>query len=386
MICSHRIALDPTVEQSIALSRACGVARFTWNWALDAWNKKYASGEKVTANALKLEWNKLKHEKFPWVGESPKDANQQPFSNLNSAFQRFFKRKSKRPSFKRKGEHDSFYVSNDKFSVDGLTVRLPVIGPVRMLEELRFDGKITSGTVSREANRWFLSVSVDTDVKRLPKTDKSVGVDLGLKTAVVCSDGTSFDAPKPLKQNLKRLKRRSRRHSRKQKGSTNRKKSKLRLARLHARIKNIRRDWTHKVTSKLIHENQVICIEDLNVKGMVANRKLARAICDVGWYEIRRQLEYKALWYGRDVRVIGRFIPTTKTCSNCGCKKDSISLSTRVYSCDHCGIEIDRDLNAAINIRTAGLAGTYACGPEGSGYCSNTITKPCRGEAGTKPR
>ena len=386
MICSHRIALDPTVEQSIALSRACGVARFTWNWALDAWNKKYASGEKVTANALKLEWNKLKHEKFPWVGESPKDANQQPFSNLNSAFQRFFKRKSKRPSFKRKGEHDSFYVSNDKFSVDGLTVRLPVIGPVRMLEELRFDGKITSGTVSREANRWFLSVSVDTDVKRLPKTDKSVGVDLGLKTAVVCSDGTSFDAPKPLKQNLKRLKRRSRRHSRKQKGSTNRKKSKLRLARLHARIKNIRRDWTHKVTSKLIHENQVICIEDLNVKGTVANRKLARAICDVGWYEIRRQLEYKALWYGRDVRVIGRFIPTTKTCSNCGCKKDSISLSTRVYSCDHCGIEIDRDLNAAINIRTAGLAGTYACGPEGSGYCSNTITKPCRGEAGTKPR
>jgi putative transposase len=386
MIRAHRIALDPTVEQSIALSRACGVARFTWNWALDAWNKKYAVGERVTANALRMEWNRIKHKQYPWVGESPKDANQQPFANLNTAFQRFFKKQSKRPTFKKKGAHDSFYVSNDRLRVDGLVASLPVIGLVRMREEFRFTGKIMSGTVSREADRWFLSVTVDTDIDILPKTDKIIGVDLGLKTSLVCSDGATFYAPKPLKANLKRLRRRARQHSKKKKGSQNREKSQRRLARLHARIKNIRCDWTHKVTSKLIHENQAISIEDLNVKGMMANRKLGRAISDVGWGEIRRQLEYKGEWYGREVQVIGRFQPTTKTCSNCGSKKDTIPLSERVYSCDHCGVEIDRDLNAAINIRSAGLARSYACGPEGSGSDRKVRTKPRRAEAGTRQR
>ncbi len=386
MILAHRIALDPTVEQSIALSRACGVARHTWNWALAQWNKKYEAGENVTANSLKLEWNRIKHAQFPWVSESPKDANQQPFANLNTAFQRFFKKKAKRPTWKRKGEHDSFYVSNDKFRVDGATVRLPVIGSVRMREERRFVGKITAATVSRTADRWFLAIQVETDIAHLEPTDKTIGIDLGLKTAVVCSDGQTCDAPKPLKANLKRLHRRSRQHSRKQRKSSNRKKSQRRLARLHARISNIRRDWTHKVTSKLIHENQVICMEDLNVKGMTANRKLARAISDVGWYEFRRQLEYKAEVYGRTVSVISRWLPSTKTCSNCGCKTDTISLSTRVYHCDHCGFEIDRDLNAAINIHTAGLAGINACGPEGSGSVRKSRTKPCRVEAGTRPR
>lgn len=389
MILAHRIALDPTVKQSIALSRACGVARFTWNWALDAWNRRYEAGETPKANDLKREWNKVKHDQFPWVGESPKDANQQPFSNLNTAYQRFFKGRSGRPTFKRKGVHDSFYVSNDKLSLEGTTVRLPVIGRIRMTEALRFEGKIMSATVSREADRWFVSFQVDVGAGQKPRNaDGIVGIDLGLKTALVLSDGTTFEAPKPLKAGLKKLQRLSRQHSRKQKGSQNRKKSQRRLARHHARIKRIRRDWTHKVTTEICRENQTICLEDLNVKGMTANHCLARAISDVGFYEIRRQLEYKAPMYGSQVLVINRWLPTSKVCSNCACKKDVLALSERVYSCEHCGFQIDRDLNAAINIRTAGLAGLHACGPEGSGSCSRKAAraKPRRVEAGTKTR
>lgn len=383
MILAHRIALDPTIEQQIALARACGVARFTWNWALNAWNKKYQAGEKTKANDLKLEWNKVKHELYPWVGESPKDANQRPFANLHKAFQRFFQKKSKYPTFKRKGQHDSFYVSNDKFKVVGLNVQLPVIGPVRLRETLRFKGKIISGTVSREADRWFISIQVDTKINPLAKNTKQIGIDLGVKTAVVCSDGKTFDSPKPIKGNLKLLRRRSRQHARKKKGSNNRKKAQRQLARLHVRIKNIRRDWTHKITTKLIRENQTICLEDLNVKGMLANRNLSRAISDVGFFELRRQLEYKAKLYGREIRFVGRLFPSSKTCSNCGHKKDVLALSERVFACENCGFEIERDLNAAKNICTAGLAGSNVCGPEGSGLGS-TKTKPCRVETETR--
>ena len=385
MILAHRIALDPTVEQSIALARACGVARFTWNWALNEWSQQYKAGQKPSALRLKKQWNALKHEHFPWVGESPKDANQQPFSNLQKAFTGFFKKRNRYPRFKKKGVHDSFYVSNDKFAVDEFSVRLPVIGSVRMREELRFAGKIMAGTVSREADRWFISIQVETEVPALPTIDKTVGIDLGLKTAVVCSDGTSFEAPKPLKRDLKRLKHSSRRHSRKQKGSQNRKKSQRRLARQHARIKHIRQDWIHKVTTRLIRENQTVCLEDLNVKGMMQNRCLSRAISGIGWFEFRRQLEYKSTLYGRKLVVIDRFYPSTKTCSRCGTKKDSIALSERVFHCDHCGLEIDRDLNATINIHTAGLAVIHACGQESADSCKSDC-ETSLAEAGTKPR
>lgn len=385
MILAHRIALDPAVEQSIALARAAGCSRFTWNWALAEWDRQYQAGEKPTALKLKLLWNRIKHDEFPWIGESPKDANQQPFTNLGKAFKRFFAKKARRPRFKRKGKHDSFYVSNDKFSVDGLTVKLPVIGELRMAEALRFEGKIMAGTVSREADKWFISIQVDVgDYHKDRSADGVIGIDLGLKTALVTSDGQTFEAPKPLKRGLRKLKRLSRQHSRKQKGSNNRKKSQRRLAKHHARIKAIRRDWTHKVTTKLCRENQTIALEDLNVKGMTQNRCLARAINDVGFAEIRRQLEYKAEIYGSKVVVISRWEPTSKTCSNCGCKKDVIALSERVFTCTHCGFSLDRDLNAARNILAAGLAAT-ACGPKSAGSVRKGGTKLCRDEAGNTP-
>lgn len=399
MILSHRIALDPTVEQSIALSRACGVARFTWNWALGQCERIWQETGKLPKMAdLKKTFNATKHELYPWISESPKDANQQPFTFLRKAYSAYFKnikgarRRTRkgvlagRPQRHRKGVHDSFYVSNDKFEMDEATVRLPVIGHVRLRESLRLAGKIRAGTVSKEACRWFLSVQVDVgELKKSRTADGEIGIDLGLKTALVCSNGDTFDAPKPLGKALKQLRRRSRQVSRKVEGSRNRHKAKQRLARNHARIRRIRTDWQHKVTTKLARENQTICLEDLNVKGMLANHKLARAISDIGWYEIRRQLTYKALLYGGTVRVVGRWFPSTKTCSVCGCVKDSIALSERVFHCAHCGAEIDRDLNAAMNICTAGLAETYACGPESAGLARKDKTKLRRDEAGTTP-
>jgi len=380
VILAHRIALDPTVEQRIAFARACGVARKAWNWGLNEWNRAYEAGEKTNANEIKKKWNKIKFVEFPWVRESPKDANQQPFANLSTAFQRFFKKKANHPDFKHKGEHDSFYVSNDKFKVDGLIVRLPVIGNVRMTEPLRLEGRITSGTISREAGRWFLSITVEMPDDIKPRSASGeVGIDLGVNTALMLSDGQAFQSPKPLTRYLRKLRRCSRSHSRKQKGSNNQKKSALRLARLHARIKNIRRDWTHKVTTKVCRENQTICLEDLNVKGMMANHCSARGISDISFHEIRRQFEYKAPMYGSKVVIINRWLPTSKACSNCGCKKDVLARKERTYTCDHCGFSLDRDLNAARNILAAGLA-VSACGPESSGLARKSLTKL----AGTK--
>ena len=391
MILSHRINLDPTAKQAEALLRACGCARFAWNWALAEWERQYKSGLRPNGNKLRAEFNKIKREQFPWIYKSPKDANQKPFTDLQKAFNRWFKSikknsgKTRHPRFKCKNEHDSFYMSNDKIRIEDKLINLYGIGPIRLHEPLRFSGKIMSATVSREADRWFISIAVEMKGYHKDRiANGQIGIDLGLKTTIICSDGQRFDAPKPLKANLQRLRRLSRSHSRKQKGSNNRKKSQLRLSRLHARIKHIRLDWLHKITTKLCRENQTICLEDLNVKGMMTNKRLARAISDIGWYEFKRQIEYKSVIYDDQVGIVGRFLPTSKTCSVCGCKKDFLALSERVFRCEDCGAVIDRDDNASINIKTAGLA-VIACGQKSSGVQMDARETGLV-EAGTTPQ
>lgn len=381
---SHQIRLDPTVKQSTQLQRATGVARFAWNWGLSEWQRQYKAGEKPTALKLKAEWNRIKGEQFPWVYDSPKDANQQPFSNLGLAFTAFFAGRAKYPRFKKKGQHDSFYLSNDRFRFDGKQVRLPIIGWVRIREALRFEGKILSGTVSRQSDGWYLAVRVELpDSYARDRTgDTIVGVDLGIKAAATLSTGEAIEGPKPLKKHLKRLRRAQQQLSRKQKGSRNRAKAQVRVARLYQRIRSIRSDFLHKLSTRLARENQAVVIEDLNIKGMVRNRRLARAISDIGFYEFRRQLEYKAPLYGTEIIVADRWFPSSKACSSCGWKNDSLALSDRVFRCHECGLVEDRDVNAALNLRTLGLRG-IACGPEGSGVL--TSTKPLRVEAGTMP-
>lgn len=382
---AHKIRLRPTVKQAAAFVCACGVARFSFNWALARWQALYAAGQKPTAWGLKREWNTLKGEQYPWVYESPRDANTQAFADLDRAFGNFFAGRGKYPRFKKKGAHDAFYVANDKFRLEGKRVRLPVIGWVRLREALRFKGKVLSARVVREADQWHLAVQVELAEDLPPSQGQgTVGVDLGLTHLATLSTGEQIAHPKALASNLKRLQRLSRQLSRKQKGSQNRQKAKVKLARLHLRIGNIRRDVLHKLTTRLVHENQVVCAEHLHVKGMVRNRRLSRAINDSGWGALRQMLVYKGELYGVEIVLADRFYPSSKTCSECGSVKAQLSLGERTYACAECGVVIDRDENAARNLCTLGWRETYACGESGAGR-QGIGDETALAEAGTIP-
>ncbi len=355
MILSHKITLYPTIVQRRYFARAAGCDRFVWNLAVAEWERQYRSGEKPNGMKLRKEFNEQYRYAFPWMSELHRDARSEAFRRVDKAYRAFFNNpaQTKKPTFHKKGLKDSFYIANDKFALyaDGKHVRLPRIGKIRMLESLRFAGKIMGAVVSRKADRWFISIQVDVgELQKVRTHGKITGVDLGVKTAATLSSGEQLEGPKPLKKRLKKLKRFSRRVSRKIKGSKNRFKAVRRLARVHAKIASIRKDWLHKLTTKLCRENQAVGIEDLNVKGMVKNRKLSRAISDIGFGEFRRQLEYKAKIYDTKIVVADRFFPSSKTCSQCGCVKEKLSLAERVFHCDQCGFEIDRDLNAARNL------------------------------------
>ena len=404
MILAHKIALDPTPEQAAYFARACGVARFAYNWALARWRQEYAlrreylCGPKPSELALRRELNALKGSAFPWMREVTKNAPQQAIKDLGAAFESFFGGRAKLPRFKKKGRsNDSFRADNgtDKHhpnavEVDCKRVRLPVIGWVRMREALRFKGRIKSATVSRVADRWFVSLGVEVDhVPPVRENQAAGGVDLGVKAMATLSDGSVIEGPKALRTNLRRLRRLSRALSRKAKGSANRRKAQARLARLHARIGNVRRDALHKATTSIVRKFAAVGIEDLNVRGMLRNGRLARAIADIGAFEFRRQLEYKAPMHASRVAVADRWFPSSKTCHVCGCVHDGLTLSDREWTCDGCGAVHDRDHNAALNLRLvaeSSLAAASlpersggsvtACGEEGSGLGLAAKAKP----------
>lgn len=244
MILSHKIALDPTFKQRKYFAKASGCARFVWNLALAEWNRRYELGEKPKANEIKIDFNSFKLEAFPWMDDIHRDAHAQPFTNLQKAFIGFFKGTGEHPKFHRKGQKDSFYIANDKLSLSDFKVRLPIIGWVRLTEKLRFKGKIMSATVSRHADRWFISISVDVGEYKKERTgNASVGVDVGITSALTLSTSEHILAPKPLKKALNKLKRFQRKISRQVLGSNNRKKTIKKIAKLHARIQYIRRDF-----------------------------------------------------------------------------------------------------------------------------------------------
>jgi putative transposase len=395
---THKIALRPTPEQADYFVRACGTARMVWNWALAEWNRQYAAWQKPNAMALKRQFNAIKYREFPWIKDIHRDAHARPFEHLARAWSRFFAdiragKPAHEPKFKKKGRcKDSFYVANDKFKVKGNVIQLPKIGNVAMAEALRFDGKILSATVSRTANRWFVAIQVEVpdDVFYRRRTGCGViGVDLGVKAAATLSSGETIEAPRPLKSALQRLRIRSRRLSRKIKAakmaagfalnaplpkgtrlpiSSNRQKSAQALARLHGRIAHIRADFAHKLTTRLCRENQAVVLEDLNVSGMLANEKLARAISDVGFGLIRSQMEYKAQRYGVRLVIADRWYPSSRLCSVCGWKNEALSLGDRQWRCQQCGTHHDRDLNAALNLkRLATVTALPVASPSGNG-------------------
>ncbi|QQE89305.1 RNA-guided endonuclease InsQ/TnpB family protein [Azotobacter chroococcum] len=389
---THKIALRPTPEQADYFARACGTARKVWNWALDEWSKQYAGGGKPNAMALKKQFNAIKYELYPWLKDIHRDAHAQPFTHLGKAWSTFFSdlkagKQAHEPRLKKKGRClDSFYVANDKFSLDGKSIRLPKIEIVAMTETLRFEGRILGATVSRTADHWFVAVQVDVpehQALRRRSGHGTVGVDLGLEAAASLSNGESIQAPRPLKAALRRLKIRSRRLSRQLEAakpavglapsarlpvSNNRRKSAASLARLHARIANLRADFTHQLTTRLCRENQAVVIEDLNVRGMLANDRLARAISDVGFGMFRQQMNYKAQRYGMRLVVADRWYPSSRLCSVCGWKYEALTLGERTWACAGCGTHHDRDHNAARNLeRLATATALPVASPAGNG-------------------
>ena len=388
MIISHKIRLDPNNKQATYLAKACGVARFAYNWALAEWQTQYAtwkednSQPKPNQMSLRRQLNAIKRENFPWMLDVTKNAPQMAIIQLGNAFKNFFAGRAKYPQFKKKGKsRDSFTLTNDQFAIDACRIRIPHLGLVRMRETLRFSGKILSATISRTADQWFVSYTVDTDQNPLPPAENqgAVGVDLGVSTLATLSTGEKVAGAKPHKTLLSRLKRLSRSLSRKVKGSANRHKAKVKLAKLHARIASIRKDTLHKLTTDLTRRFHTLGIEDLNVSGMMKNRHLSRAISDKGFFEFRRQLEYKADLRGGIVVVADRFFASSKMCSapDCGHKVDKLPLSIREWACPVCGAVHDRDVNAANNLENYAVSYTvFACGGEGAGLGRKPKTKP----------
>ncbi|OPH37492.1 RNA-guided endonuclease InsQ/TnpB family protein [Moraxella atlantae] len=373
VIRGHIIRLNPTDKQATYFAKACGVARLAYNWALAEWQTQYQADKayrddclakgieiditklnKPSQGSLRKQLNATKRTQFPFMLEVTKCSPQLAIMQLGDAFKRFFKGEAKYPQFRKKGVNDRFSLSNDQFRIDGKRIKIPNLGWVKMSENLRFDGKILSAKIFKKGGEWFVSIAVELSqaITLKPKTGKSVGIDLGVKDLLVLSNGIKVQAPKPLKTQLTKLRRLNKQLSRKQKGSNNRAKAKTKLSRLHAKISNIRQDFSHKLTTQLVKGYDVICIENLNVKGMVQNRKLSRAISDLGFYEFKRQLIYKANQWGKVVKEVDRFYPSSKTCSNCGfvMAKADLTLAIRNWQCPSCHTQHDRDINASINI------------------------------------
>lgn len=384
---AFRYELDLSTERQWSLlARSAGTARYAFNWGLALCKRLLDSGKPVPhAAELHRLWNAEKPQRS-WVYGVSKCCGQEALRDLDRAFGNFWRgRKEGRrvgfPRFRRKhGRRDAFRLTGS-IKVHPRSMSLPRIGCVRVKEPTaKFRGRILSATVGRDADRWFVSLTVEVERDDPQPVDGPVaGIDLGLNSFAVLSDGTRLESPRPLAKALPRLRHRQRLHSRKQRGSRNRRKSAAGLARQHRRIRCQRTDFLHKATTELAKTKSVIVVEDLSVRGMIRNRHLSRSIADAGWSEFRRMLEYKTIWYGSQLIIAPRFYPSTKTCSACGHVKSEIALGERVFRCEACGAEIDRDLNAARNLasRVAGSSPETknACGAEGSDQ-ENGLVKP----------
>jgi len=362
MLVAYKYRLYPDDAQKEMFLKHFGACRFVYNWSLEQKINVYET-DKTSLSCYDL--NKmlpnLKKEN-EWLKEVNAQSLQQTQKHLDSAFKRFFREKKGFPKFKsRKNPVQSFSVpQNYKVDFNNNRVKLPKIGWVKTKLSRTFEGILKTATVSMTTTgKFFISILVE-DSKETPEKepfeyDSTIGIDVGIKHFATLSDGTKIDNPKFLKNNLQRLKVLQKRLNRKQKGSKNRDKARKKVALQHEKITNQRKDFLHKLTTKLVRENQAIAVETLNVSGMMKNHHIAQAIGDVSWYEFFRQLEYKCEWYGKTLLYIGQFEPSSKICNACGYYKHDMTLATRAWQCPQCGRYHDRDTNAAINIKKFAL-------------------------------
>jgi len=359
---AHKIRLNPTSEQKQYLQQACGIARFCFNWGLAEWKHQYEEDGKPSAYALKKQFNAIKHEQFPWVYDVTKCAQDSGFRNLDTAFMNFFRRcrngdtKKGYPNFKsKKKSKQSFRMDGARTEMEGHWLKLERLDtPINMAEILRFDGKVMSVTVVEDTGHWYAAINVELDPPEHEHSQKSVGVDLGVKTLAMLSDGTQFENQKLLRSEMRKFKRFNRELSRRQRASGRWRRTRQKLARLHRQVADRRLDYQHKMTTGIAQTYKIVGIEDLNVAGMLRNHRLALSITDAGFGEIRRQLKYKAEWYDGLIVEIDRFFPSSKLCRHCGCINADLTLADREWTCD-CGAVLNRDRNAALNIEREAL-------------------------------
>jgi putative transposase len=346
MIRAHKIRIYPNNKQATMPMKHCGVSRLAYNTCLAKQNADYTDGIKHNYYSIKKWWNSIKGERFPFVYEVSKWAAEAAIAGLGGAFKKLYGKQNAHPKFHKKGVHDSFRIDGNVIKTGGKLLKLPKRLNIRMAESLRYDAsKIYNVTVSRTAGMWFASIQCEVPDSE-NQASGEVGIDLGIKDLATLSDGTKYENPHVEKKYRKKIAYAQRRLHRRKKGSKGRRKAQNLLAKLYYKATCARKDYTHKFTSEVAGKYATVCLEDLNVRGMQGNHHLARAISDAALAEIRRQFEYKAT----EVRYVGRFEPSSKTCGVCGYYKQDMTLAIREWVCPNCGATHDRDVNAAANI------------------------------------
>ena len=365
MFKAYKFRLYPNKKQEEQIQKTFGCCRFVYNQTL-SYRKELYKTQKKSMNKISCNnyCNQVLKKKYKWLKEVDKFALTNAIYNMDTAYKNFFRDKNVGfPKFKsKKNNHYSYTTNNQKNNIriiDNKYIHLPKLKTLVRIKQHRQipkDGKIKLATISQNpSGKYYISILVEQEIKELSKNEFAIGIDLGLTDFAITSDGVKYSNPRYLQKSSNKLAKEQRKLSRKKKGSKNRNKQRIKVAKLYEKIANQRKDFLHKLSSELINENQVICLEDLQVKEMQQNKYLSQSIYDVGWYEFRRELEYKAKWYGRTISFVDKYYPSSQICSNCGENTGKKPLYIREFNCLCCGKHHDRDINASINILHEGL-------------------------------
>ena len=367
---AYKFRIYPNKQQTILINKTIGSSRFVFNHFLHLWNESYSKTKKgLSYNTCATMLPSMKKsETYAWLKEVDSIALQSSIKNLEDSFNRFFKKQSKAPRFKSKKNPVQSYTTkngSNNIQIEGNKVKLPKLKWVKFANSREVKGRILNATISkRPSGKYFVSLLVEETIKELPKTESSIGVDLGIKDFAILDNGTIYNNNKFTYKMEQKLKREQRKLSRKQlqakkKGinlfeAKNYQKQKIKVARLHEKVMNQREDFLNKVSTEIIKNHDIICIEDLNVKGMLRNHKLSKSISDVSWSSFVTKLQYKADWYGKEIIKIDKWYPSSQICSSCGTNSGKKTLDIRTWTCK-CGVKHDRDINASRNIKVEGL-------------------------------